>query len=137
MYNTLIESIERIFVSPSWTALDLIAIYPDNYQGSISDQNEFCRLNILPSSSEILAFGGIGDNKSLTGNVIITIFVKAGEGQRRVAEIADSLDDFLQYKAPAAGLGLGSSFIDIGGLDPKNAALYSASYTIPFTYYKE
>jgi hypothetical protein len=136
MYNTLITSIEKSFTDPVWTIFG-IPTYPDNYQGVIDNQNEFCRLNILPTTSETIAFGGIGDSKSLTGNIIIAIFVKAGEGQRRVSEIADLLDDLLQYTSPVGGLGLGPSFVFMTGLDSQNRSLYSARYTIPLTYYKE
>jgi hypothetical protein len=133
MYATLISSIENLFASATWTAAN-IAIYPDNYQGTISDQNEFCRLNILPASGTTQDHNG---KKTLSGTVIVTMYVKAGEGQRRVAAIADTLDSLLEHKYPTSGLGLGASFVTIGGLDSQNSALYTAQYIIPFTYYED
>jgi len=133
MYATLITAVESQFALSDWTT-HAIAIYPDNYQGAIGDQNEFCRLNILPATSRSLTYSG---EKSLSGTIIVSMFVKSGEGQRRVAAIADILDGLLQHKTLSSGLGLGASFVTIGGLDSKNTALYSAQYIVPFTYYEE
>jgi len=133
MYDNVLDDIEAVFNSATWTSNN-IDIYPDNYQGTISDQTEFCRLNVLPSNSEHYAYGG---NKQTEGLVAIKIFVKAGEGQSRIMAIADILDVSLQNKKLTNGTELGTSYLNVEGLDPSNKALYSARYLIPFKLYGE
>ena len=133
MYDNVLDDIESVFGSSSWT-VNNIDIYPDNYQGTINDQNEFCRLNVLPSNSENNAHGG---SKQLEGLVAVKIFVKAGEGQSRLMAISDILDISLQNKRLTNGTELGTSYLNVEGLDPSNKALYSARYLIPFKIYGE
>jgi len=133
MFDNVLDDIEGVFASSSWTTHS-IDIYPDNYQGTISDETEFCRLNVMPSASENLAYGG---NKELSGLVAVKIFVSAGEGQSRIMEISDTLDTVLQYKKLTNGTELHTSYLNVEGLDPSNKALYSASYIIPFKIYGE
>jgi hypothetical protein len=133
MYDDVLDDIESVFASSTWTAND-IDIYPDNYQGTISDENEFCRLNVLPSNGENHAFGG---KKVLEGIIAVKIFVKAGEGQSRIMAISDILDVSLQNKRLTNGTELATSYLNVEGLDPSNKALYSARYVIPFKIYGE
>lgn len=133
MYDNVLEDIESVFASLVWTTNN-ISIYPDNYQGDINTENEFCRLNVLPSSSDLHSYGG---NKRLEGLVIVKIFVKAGEGQSRVMSISDILDISLQNKRLTNGTELGTSYLNVEGLDPVNKSLYSARYVIPFKLYGE
>ena len=133
MFDNVLDDIEGVFASTSWTSNN-IDVYPDNYQGTISDETEFCRLNVMPSSSETLAYGG---KKELAGIVAVKIFVSAGEGQSRIMEISDTLDNVLQHKKLTNGTELHTSYLNVEGLDPSNKALYSASYIIPFKIYGE
>jgi hypothetical protein len=133
MYDDVLDDIESVFAAATWTSNN-IDIYPDNYQGTIATENEFCRLNVLPSSSALLAHGG---SKSLNGLIAIKIFVKAGEGQSRVMAISDILDISLQSKKLTNGTELATSYLNVEGLDPSNKSLYSASYIIPFKIYGE
>jgi len=133
MYDEVLDDIESVFASASWTANN-ITIYPDNYQGTISTQDEFCRLSVLPSTSENYVHGG---KKSLNGLVAVKIFVKAGEGQSRLMAISDILDSVLQNKRLTNGTELATSYLNVEGLDPSNNSLYSARYIIPFKLYGE
>ena len=134
------KTIEYMFTKSYWATQE-IAMYPDNYQGTISNKTEFLRLNIMPSNSTS-TFGG---QKAVQGLVIISIYTKAGEGQKRVMEIADILDILLENKTTSTtiagtaitGPEFGTSYLAINGLDPANKALYSAQYTIPFQSYGE
>jgi len=133
MYDNVLADIEGIFAGESW-ATQAIEIYPDNYQGDINNENEYCRLSVLPSNSKQLAYGG---SKQTGGIIIVKIFVKAGEGQSRLMAISDVLDIYLQNKHLTNGTELGTSYLNVEGLDPANKALYSARYIIPFTLYGE
>lgn len=132
-FTSLMTSINALFGSSTWTSNN-IPTYPENYQGKISSQNEFCRINIIPANSEIAHYGG---DKSVSGNIIIDIYVKAGEGQARVMAIADLLDILLQTKNLTNGLELGTSYVTTLGLDTANKSLYNAKYLIPFKSYGE
>jgi len=133
MFDNVLDDIEGIFASSTWLANN-IDIYPDNYQGSINDETEFCRLNVMPSNSENLEYGGL---KLLSGLIAIKIFVGAGEGQSRIMAISDVLDSVLQNKKLTRGTELFTSYLNVEGLDPTNKALYSASYIIPFKIHGE
>jgi len=133
MFDDILEDLETSFASSSWTSKS-IAMFPDNYQGDKGAITEYCILNVMPSSSENYAYD---DSKKTTGIIGIKMFVPAGAGQGRVMKIADILDTLLDNKTLTKGTQLGTSYINIEGLDPSNKSLYSASYIIPFTKYGE
>jgi len=133
MYDNVLNDIESLFATNDWISAS-IAIYPDNYQGTISDGTEFCRLNVMPTTSSNHAFDA---QKLLSGLVAVKMFVKAGEGQSRLMEISDILDSLMQNKKLTNGTELGTSYMTVEGLDPSNKSLYSASYIIPFKLYGE
>ena len=137
MFDSILEDIEAQFASVAWTS-NGIAIFPDNYQGTKlgkgDDDNEYCTLSVLPSSSRNYAYGV---KKAVNGLVAVKMFVKAGAGQVRLMEISDILDTLLQNKQLTNGTQLGTSYINVEGLDPSNRSLYSASYIIPFTNFGE
>lgn len=134
MFEDLLEDIEFVFGSVTWTA-NSIPTFPSNYQGKIGDGLlEYVRLNVLPSNGEDYAYDA---SKKLSGLVAVKIFVKAGEGQSRTMAIASLLDISLQHKILPLGTNFGASYLSVEGLDPANKSLYSASYLIPFTKYGE
>ena len=134
MFDDVLADIEQVFGGATWNA-NSIPTFPTNYQGSIgSNVQEFIRLNVLPSSSSNYAYD---DKKRIDGLIAVKMFVKAGEGQGRLMAIADLLDIVLQNKTLPNGTSLGTSYLNVEGLDPQNQALYSASYIIPFTKYGE
>ncbi|MDB4378623.1 hypothetical protein N9Z41_02515 [bacterium] len=133
MFKNVLDDILTVFSLPNWTTQN-IDMYPNDYQGAISNEKEYCRISVFPSNSQNLAHGDI---KSLSGTVIIKIFVEAGEGQSRLMEVAEALDSVLQNKKLTRGTELYTSYLNVEGLDPSNQALTSASYIIPFTLYGE
>jgi hypothetical protein len=133
MFKDVLTDILTEFSLPSWTTKN-IDMYPNDYQGSISNEKEYCRISVFPSASANIAHGA---KKSLSGTVIVKIFVETGEGQSRLMEIAEALDSVLQNKKLTRGTELYTSFINVEGLDPSNPALTSATYIIPFTLYGE
>jgi hypothetical protein len=134
MYDDLLADIEGVFANAVWTS-NTIPTFPDNYQGTIgSNISEYVRLNVMPSNSD--AFNYERESK-VSGLIAVKIFVAAGEGQGRTLSIADLLDISLQNKTLPNGTSLGTSYLNVEGLDPSNKSLYSASYIIPFTKYGE
>ena len=133
MYDLILRDIEEVFGSSSWT-VNNIRTYPMNYLGNKDSNDEYVLMNVLPSSSSNYAFGV---KKETNGLVAVKIFVKAGDGQGRLMAIANLLDTVLDNKTLSNGTKLGTSYLNVEGLDPSNKALYSASYIIPFTHYGE
>lgn len=133
MFNNVLDDIEDQFATAYWTSQN-IKMFPANYMGTVGTQEEYGRVSVLPSTSSYSAHGVI---KKLEGLVAIKLFVKAGEGQRRMMAMADILDTLLEHKLLTNGTQLGTSYLSIEGLDSSNSSLYSASYFIPFTTYGE
>lgn len=134
MFDSVLEDFETAFASATWTSNN-IKTFPDNYQGKVgANVREYVQIKLLPSSSENYAYAG---RKELTGLLAVKIFVAAGEGQGRLMAIGDFLDILLQNKTLTNGTRLGTSYLQVEGLDAANKSLYSGSYFIPFTRYGE
>jgi len=134
MFDLVLGDIEGVFASEAFVACGIPA-FPENYQGKKLKEDEYVTMQVLPTSSSNNAYGG--DKKKLTGLVAVKIFVAAGNGQGRIMVVGDCLDTIMQNQTLTAGTQLGTSYINMEGLDSSNAALYSASYFIPFTSYGE
>jgi len=130
-YLNLDQNILAIFGSASWLD-EGISVYPVNFV-AMNAGSEFLKVSVIPSGS------GVNLN-SVSGVMIVDIFVASGTGPSRASEIADKLDTYLSGNAisPAAGVSiqLGSSSVRPLGLDPDNSSLYRTSYTIPFNYFE-
>jgi len=133
MFLAILTDIESQFASAAWTTHN-VTTFPDNYMGKVGNLTEYVMLKVMPTSSETVGYGVFKEQKGL---VAVKIFVKAGEGQRRVMQIADLINPLLEHKHLTNGTELGASYLNIEGLDPANSSLYSASYIIPFTKYGE
>ena len=131
MYDLILRDVETAFASATWTANNIQTI-PDNYLGAKKD--EYVLVKTMPSNSSLAAYGV---EKQIEGMVAVKMFTKAGEGQGRIMAIANLIDIILENKTLPNGTKLGTSYLNVEGLDPQNKALYSASYIIPFTKYGE
>jgi hypothetical protein len=129
-YTVLQTDVFSIFASTTWKAENLKTYPTDTI--AINSGSEFLRVNIIA--------GGEGVNlKSVSGVLIIDIFVSAGNGPGRANSIADVLDTYLVGKSfklakPITTQFMGSSMVFVGR-DPDNAALSMYSYSIPFNYF--
>lgn len=132
MFLNALNDIEAVFGGSDWTANNIKTI-PDNYQGSIQGATEYVLVKVMPSGSETIAHAV---ERKISGLLAVKIFVPAGYGQRRLMEVSDLLDNVLQHKQ-LTNITLGSSYLNVEGLDPQNESLYSGSYIIPFTSYGE
>ena len=131
-YTALAADVYSVFATPSWLA-ENIATGPDNYKG-LSGSDEYIRVSILPTG-----ISQVNIPRSSSGQLIIDIFVPAGEGLKRMNLIADKLDLYLAGKSISIGVdGLtqfGASSLNPIGNDPVNASLYRGSYSISFNYF--
>jgi hypothetical protein len=129
-YLNVDSRIYGIFSSAGWM-VENIKTYPSNYVAG-PGSSEFIRVTIIPSGSGI-------NLRSVSGVVIVDIFVEAGKGPKRVSTVADKLDTYMSGKSiSTAGINvqLGSSSLSLDGIDPDDAALFRATYTIPFNYFE-
>jgi hypothetical protein len=133
MFSKIKSDVYGIFASAGWTATGY-KTYPDNYSGAIDSSSAFIRVTILPGKSTIDAHGL---KKKLSGMLILSIFVKAGNGDAELFGIADSIDSFFQGKTLTNGTQFGTSTLMKLGLDPADKSLYRGDYSINFKAYGE
>lgn len=132
MFDNVLADIESVFGGATWKTNSITTI-PANYDGVIGDNvREYVMINVLPSRSDNYAYDA---KKELKGLIAVKIFTAAGMGQGRLMAISDILDTLLDNKHLSNGTKLGTSYLEVEGLDPSNKSLYMASYFIPFTYY--
>lgn len=129
-YAAVEKDIFSLFATQDWKSNKITTI-PNNYQ-SQANSEEFIKVTILPSGSGI-------NLKSVSGVVIIDIFIPAGLGPNKAHLIADKLDQFLVGKslstqASSVTQFSGSSLTHLGA-DADNLTLHRSSYTIPFSYF--
>lgn len=129
-YSNLYSDIYAFFAAPAWSNEGIKTI-PSNFVTK-GLGNEFIRLNIIPS-------GIINAPNSSSGQLIIDIFVAAGDGHKRLAAIADKLDTYLVKKSKATTLNgvtqFGDSALVPVGFDTANPSLYRGNYSISFNYF--
>jgi len=131
MYNLLKTDVYSIFASTEWLASGVKA-YPANYSGLIDNTGPFLRINILPGTPSIAAYEL---KKKFDGLLILSIFVKAGNGDSDLFTVADTLDSFFQGKTLTNGTQFGVSTLSALGLDPADKSLYRGDYSINFKAY--
>jgi hypothetical protein len=124
-YLNLEQDVFSIFGSPEWLAED-IRTYPSNFVAT-KIEDEFLRVSILPS-------GGGVNLRSVSGMMIVEIYIPSGRGTKRLNEIADTLDSYLEGNTKNR-VQMSSSALSIIGEDKDNPSLFRANYSIPFNYY--
>jgi len=129
-YASLYKDVYSVFGAAGWLA-ESIKTFPENFVGTVVG-DEYIRIFVLPS--------GKGENwRSVSGLVMIDIFIPAGGGTSRIAQIADKLDKYLagqSFSVTANGkTSFFSSNLSVLGNDKDNPSLYRASYSIPFNYF--
>jgi hypothetical protein len=129
-YIDLQEDIFSVFDSVAWKA-ESINTYPFNFI-AVDPGNQFIRVNILPSD--------IGVNlKSISGLLLIEVFVPKGNGPKPLFAVADKLDNYLVGKSLSTHAGTVTQFQNSSvqplGIDKENHSLYRATYSIPFNYF--
>ena len=133
MYTQVKEDIYNVFASSAWANTGYAA-YPFNYSGPIDYTKTVIRISILTPSSKLKSFSF---GKELSGLLILSIFVKAGEGDNSLFAVADVLDSFFEGKTLTNGTQFGPSNLKALGLDPANDTLYRGDYTITFKIHGE
>lgn len=131
-YEALQTDIYSIFATSAWIA-EAIKTVPENYV-STALGNEYIRVSIVSSGVD-----NQGPLCSANGQLIIDIFIPAGNGALRAVRIADKLDTYLAGKtfkiAPSGNTQLGRSALTFMGVDKADSSLYRASYSINFNYF--
>ena len=129
-FTALSSDIYSIFGTEAWTAEGITA-RPENFV-AINNLSEFIRINIIPGSS------GINLN-SVSGLLLIEIFIPAGKGTKRAFQIADILDTHLVGKSVSTVQGavvqFGKSTCAPNGKDKEDDNLYVYEYNTPFNYF--
>lgn len=129
-YLGIVKSVEKVFANGFTVKTgDTIKVYPANYQGKISG-NEWIRLNVLPEAS-VPMYGGQRTDVLIN----INIFVPAGQGIRRAAEIADAIDALFLGNILDGDIQVTNSYLTTLGVDPINKGLYRIDWNGSFRKY--
>jgi hypothetical protein len=129
-YTNLQKDIFSIFDLEAWENQS-IKTYPSNFIATNSG-SEFIRVSIIPR--------GFGINlKSISGILLVDIYIDSGSGPNRSSFIADKLDEFLVGKSISLTNGAVTQFensvMSPMGVDKDNPTLYLSAYSIPFNYF--
>jgi hypothetical protein len=125
-YSQTDSDIFSVFGSEEWEDEE-IPTFPSNMSFD-KVPRKFILLSIIKS--------GAGVNlKSISGQLIIDIFIAAGEGPTQASNIADTLDTFLVGKTLNKTQFFESSMTELGK-DKANPTLYRTQYVIPFQHFE-
>lgn len=128
-YSNLLDDVYSVFGTNEWSG-ESILTFPENFTGNVPGK-EYIRVHILPNGEGI-------NLQSVSGQVIIDIFVPAGGGPSRVSTIADRLDIYLVGKSINTGSGVTqfqNSSLSNFGPDKANGGLFRSMYSISFNYF--
>jgi hypothetical protein len=129
-YASLEKDVFSVFAGASWKSRK-INTYPSNYMAQDAG-SDFIKVSVLPSGDGI-------NLKSVSGVVLVDIYVQSGTGPARGHVLADELDSYLTGKSFSNQTGSTTQFFKSSlsqlGLDPDNQSLYRFQYTIPFSHF--
>lgn len=127
------DIIDTFYSLPQNNLLANLPVYPADYRGKIS-AIPFLKLNIITGKANQFAYR---DNKLVTGLVVVSIYYKAGSGQKEPSVISSSLDTIFQNKLLNYNIQTSVSSLQFMGPDPDDSTLSRADYSVPFSYYGE
>ena len=134
-YSALTTDLYSIFASQKWKDENIKA-YPAEFVHS-GGVVECLRFNAISQSR--LEHNRNLNIQSLTGLLIVEIFIPAGLGSSRADAIADILDKHFAGRtiqnSVSGNTQLLSSTLAPRGLDKVNKALQLYQYSLPFNYY--
>jgi len=129
-FTDLETDVFSVFNSAAWK-LENVKTIPSNYL-SINSGNEFISVNVI-------AGGESANISSVSGVLVIDIFIPAGNGPRAASLIADKLDRYLVGKSIFTGQSgatqFSSSALAHRGLDTANSSLHRSTYSVKFNYF--
>ena len=131
-YADLFKDVYSIFNTNGWKA-EGIATYPENFVGALT--TEYIRVTVLAGGRS-----RTGQLNSVSGQLMIDIFIPAGGGPTRAAQIADKLDTYLVGQNLKTGGSGNTQFSDASnltavGIDRDNSNLYRSNYSLPFNFF--
>ena len=131
VYTNIISQIEGVFGTSEWAATG-IDIIPSNFRPHDDPQPEYLVLEVLPASGLMQEYG---NRVQIGGLIIVQIYIAVNEGTRRLFEISDTLDTFLNKQAFNFNLQTAESSLEVKGSDPDNGALFRGDYVVKFNSY--
>lgn len=124
-------NIYKVFDSQEWKDLDIVT-QPENYKGVTGES-----ILVYPVFSGGTILGATMG--SISGTLIVDIFVEATKGPMRGYEIAALLDKYFVAQSLVSPGGsvtqMGRSTLQSLGTDSANPTLYRFSYSISFNHF--
>ena len=128
-YLEALSNVYSIFETSAWIAENIKTVPSAFVPKSLG--NEFIRIDILFNQGDTLI--------SCNGLILIDIFILAGNGPKRVSEIADKLDSYLVGKSLKVAnnkiVQCFASNLNSGKYDADNSSLWKSTYQLNFKYY--
>ena len=127
-YQDAFDDIFAVFDTVAWKA-ESIKTFPNNFTGTVGS-NEYIRVTVLTGGPSL-------NEKSISGQTIIEIFIPAGNGPYRAVQIADKLDSYLvgkNFMTDGKSTQFLFSSLTPKGNDTVNPSLYCMIYSIPFNH---
>lgn len=128
-YVELLSAVSGVFGTPQWIS-EAVTTVPENFVGK--DLVEYIRVSVIP--------GGVGINlKSLSGMLMVDIFIEANKGPANGFKIPDKLNQYLVGKSLSISEGrvvqFQKSSMVPSGMDRDNPKLFRYKYSIPFNLF--
>lgn len=128
-FANLQKSIFDIFDSAAWKA-EGVRSFPENVNMDNAG-TDFININIVPGPSVV-------NSSSVSGVLIIYIFIAAGLGTTSATTIADKLDTYFNHKTHLDGrLQFTNSAMQSMGPDNEDQTLFMYQYSVPFNFFGE
>jgi len=127
-YSDLFSNVYSVFGTVGWTS-ESVPTVPSNFTGAVDDK-DYIRVSVISGEQGL-------NMTSISGIVVVDIFVKYGLGPASVGAIADKLDKYLVGKTIVTDgtTQFRNSTLTLLGMDPDNNALFRAKYEIPFNHF--
>lgn len=130
-YTLVEDNVNSVFAADAWKS-EGVRTLPKDFTGAVSG-NEYIRISTITDGQQLA-----NPLKSVSGQVLIDIFIPAGRGPTRANLIADKLDTHLVGQTigtEAGNVQFGSSSMAPRGNDRDNASLSKYLYSVPFNFY--
>jgi hypothetical protein len=126
MYSDVLSDIYGVLANVPYRT------FPSSYQGQSGGPPYILSTVLMPN---VKANSYNMCCKEFKGMLILSIYVSSDAGEKLIYEMADTINQLIEWQVLPNGTHLQTSSIEIIGHDDINRSLYRADYKVPFTHY--
>lgn len=131
MHEDILSSLERCFTPAQGWNSSYPPIYPEDYQGQVTQADVYLRQTvILPEVAPI----SYGSDRRCRGELILSILAEKTYGPRNIYKLADQLQSHLGEKSHGKVL-TGLGYLTRIGKAPTDPSRIQYDFHLPFQYY--